>query len=236
MIPRIAVLGDFNPAHDTHHRLNDSIRDVQKFLDKEIQFDWIATDIFSAAYIFEKRNYLGLWIAPGSPYKDFENVLKAIEYARKNNIPAFGNCGGFQHMIIEFARNECGIVNAEHEETNSDAENVLIKKLMCSLVGEEENLEITDEESLLYKTMKAKHILGKYYCSYGINEQYIEILRKNGMSLTSVSEEGHYRSFELKSHPFFVGTLFQPALTSEKDFPNPMIVKFVSTCLESKIN
>ncbi|EJL72677.1 glutamine amidotransferase-related protein [Chryseobacterium populi] len=230
MIPKIAILGDFNPVHATHHALNDSIRDVKKLLNKEIQFDWIGTDIFNEI-VFEKQNYTGLWIAPGSPYKDFENVLKVIEYTRKNNIPTFGNCGGFQHMIIEFARNECEITNADHEETNPDSENVLIKKLMCSLVGEQENLKLIDKESFLYKTMGVDEIVGKYYCSYGINEDYVETLKERGLSFTSKSEEGHYRSFEIKSHPFFVGTLFQPTLTSTTEAPNPVIVEFVKHCL-----
>jgi CTP synthase (UTP-ammonia lyase) len=56
-----------------------------------------------------------------------ENVLNAIQFTRENNIPTFGNCGGFQHMIIEFARNVCNIENADHEETNPDAKDSLIK-------------------------------------------------------------------------------------------------------------
>jgi CTP synthase (UTP-ammonia lyase) len=232
MTPKIAILGDFNPVYATLHALNDSIRSVQKFLNKEIQFDWISTDIFNSKVVFETQKYSGLWIAPGSPYKDFENVLKTIEYARLNNIPTFGNCGGFQHMIIEFARNKCGITNADHEETNPESEDVLIKKLTCSLVGEQENLQIINKDSFLYKTINEQKILGKYYCSYGINEKYIDILEENGMSFTSKSEDGNYRSFEIKNHPFFVGTLFQPALTSYENQPNPIIVEFVKKCLK----
>ncbi|UTX46848.1 hypothetical protein [Chryseobacterium sp. MA9] len=231
MIQKIAILGDFNPAHSTLHALNESTRNIQKKLNVDIQFDWISTDIFNNKLVFETQKYSGLWIAPGSPYRDMENVLNAIKFTRENNIPTFGNCGGFQHMIIEFARNVCGIQNADHEETNPDGTDPLIKKLSCSLKGEQENLKLIDKNSFLYQMIHQDNIVGKYYCSYGINEKYVDILTENGLSLTSISEDGNYRSFEIQSHPFFVGTLFQPALTSTEKEPNPIIIEFVKKSL-----
>lgn len=231
MIQKIAILGDFNPAHSTLHALNENTRNIQKKLNVDIQFDWISTDIFNNKLVFETQKYSGLWIAPGSPYRDMENVLNAIKFTRENNIPTFGNCGGFQHMIIEFARNVCGIQNADHEETNPDGTDPLIKKLSCSLKEEQENLKLIDKNSFLYQTIHQDNIVGKYYCSYGINEKYVDILTENGLSLTSISEDGNYRSFEIQSHPFFVGTLFQPALTSTEKEPNPIIIEFVKKSL-----
>jgi len=227
VIQKIAILGDFNPIHSTLHALNDSTRDIQKHIKKEIQFDWISTDMFDCKVVFENQKYKGLWIAPGSPYKNMNNVLNAIEYTRTNNIPTFGNCGGFQHMIIEFAKNKCGLIHADHEETNPHSPDILIKKLTCSLKGEQENLKIIDKDSFLYRTLQKENVLGKYYCSYGVNETYVPALETNGMVFSSQSLDGHYRSFELKTHPFFVGTLFQPALTSTTDQTNPVIVEFI---------
>lgn len=232
MIAKIAVLGDFNPIYETHHRLNDSIRDVQSFLNRTIQFDWIATDVFNCKVVFEQQKYKALWITPGSPYKDMNNVLNTIQYARTHHIPTFGNCGGFQHMIIEFAKNVCGIENADHEETNPLSKELLIKKLTCSLKGQTENLKIINHSSILYNTYKQENLIGRYFCSYGINENYLEVLKSNGINFTSISNEGNYRSFEIDNHPFFVGTLFQPALTSTKKHSNPMILEFIKTSLK----
>jgi CTP synthase (UTP-ammonia lyase) len=234
MIRKIAILGDFNPIHATHHALNDSARQVSKYLNQEIQFDWISTDTFDCTVVFKNNLYSGLWIAPGSPYKDMENVLKAIRYTRENNIPTFGNCGGFQHMIIEFAKNVCNIEQADHQETNREAEHLLITKLSCSLKGEQEELEIIDKQSFLYKTLGKENLLVSYYCSYGINNQYLDVLKSNGLSFTAQAGE-HMRAFEIKSHVFFVGTLFQPALTSTEENPNPIIVEFVKKSIENKL-
>jgi CTP synthase (UTP-ammonia lyase) len=232
MIEKIAILGDFNPIHSTLHSLNDSTRQIEKYLNIEIQFDWVSTDIFDSITVFDKISYKGLWIAPGSPYKDMDNVLRAIKYTRENKIPTFGNCGGFQHMIIEFAKNVCKIENADHEETNPNSPNLLIKKLACSLKGEQENLEIIEKDSFLYKSLKSEKFLGNYNCSYGVNESYVDLLTQNGLTFTSKSDDGNYRSFEIKGHPFFVGTLFQPALTSTVENPNPIIVEFIKQSLK----
>lgn len=232
MVQRIAILGDFNPIFETHHKLNESISDLKAYLKMEIQFDWISTDLFDTKIVFEKQNYLGLWIAPGSPYKDMQNVLKTIKYVRENNIPAFGNCGGFQHMVIEFAKNMCQMENADHEETNPENNENLIERLSCSLKGNEEVLRLIEEDSILYKTYLTNSIIGKYWCSYGLNSDYHEMLKSKGMKFTSISEDGHFRSFEIESHPFFVATLFQPALTSSKEASNPVIIEFVKKCLE----
>lgn len=223
---KIAILGDFNPTYHTHHALNDSILQVNNHLDTFVQCDWICTDVFDPTVVFGKGLYSSLWIAPGSPYKDFDNVLDVIRYARVNNIPTLGNCGGFQHMVIEFARNVCGIAHADHEETNSDSNDPVIHKLACSLAGMEENLAIIDKTSIIHSIMKRDNFLARYFCSYGLNEKYYEILQNNGLIFTSKSDEGAIRSFELKSHPFFVGTLFQPALVSNDAEPNPILVEF----------
>lgn len=226
MVFKIAILGDFNPAYSTHHALNDSIRQLKNLFQEETQFDWISSDTMNFKAAFHNM-YCGLWIAPGSPYKDMDNVLNTITYTRENNIPTFGNCGGFQHMIIEFARKVCGITNAGHEETDPNSSDLLISKLSCSLVEQEEELKIIDTNSILFDTIKEESLLGRYFCSYGINSKYINTLELNGLKLTAMSEDGQVRAFEINSHPFFVGTLFQPALTSTFDEPNPLIVKFV---------
>ena len=230
---KIAILGDFNPIYSTHHALNDSTRQIQKRLQKEIQFDWISTDVFSTQVAFKNGLYQGLWIAPGSPYKDMQNVLNAITYARQNNIPTLGNCGGFQHMVIEFARNVCGIPGADHEETNPEATDLVIAKLSCSLVEQQEELTITDTGSRLFGIVKKEKFTGRYFCSYGLNENYLKILQSQGFKPTARSADGQVRSFELEIHPFFLATLFQPALTSSTNEPDPLIMEFVKQSLKN---
>lgn len=230
---KIAILGDFNTAYATHHALNKVTEEVQGVLPAGIRFHWLGTDVFNPEQVFEQEGYAGLWIAPGSPYRDDENVIHAITYARTRNIPTLGNCGGFQYMLIEFARKVCGIEQAGHEETDADAKEPVISKLSCSLVEKEEMLNIKDHSSLLYDITRKEHFPGRYYCSYGLNEAYRRPLEEHGLSFTAFSTEGHVRAFELKTHPFFLGTLFQPALTSAAEMPNPVILSFIRHSLKN---
>lgn len=230
---KIAVLGDYDPSHLTLRAIDDTFIPLKKHLNREVQFEWFDTDRFNFKEAF-RDGYAGLWITPGSPYRDMENVLASIEYARTNNIPTFGNCGGFQHMAIEFARNVCGIRNADHQETNPSGEELIIVKLACSLVEQSELLKIIRKDSVLNRIIGKDEFIGKYFCSYGINDLYLKTLESHGLVFTAESEDGQKRAFELGSHPFFVGTLFQPALSSAEDELNPIIVEFVRRCVDRK--
>ncbi|MEN7551642.1 gamma-glutamyl-gamma-aminobutyrate hydrolase family protein [Rapidithrix thailandica] len=228
----IAILGDHNPNHSTHQALDDSIKQVVKLFEEDLRFDWVSTDTFEAKSAFNHQ-YAGLWIAPGSPYKNTHNVLDAIRYAREHNIPVFGNCGGFQHMLLEFARNVCGIANADHEEINPDASDLLISKLNCSLVEQEEELTLVNTNSILFDTIRKEKLTGRYYCNYGLNCQYQATLKTQGLKITALSDDGQVRAFEVEQHPFFLGTLFQPALTSTYEEPNPLIYAFVRKVIQN---
>ncbi len=229
MTARIAILGDFNPAYSTHLALNESVSHCNALMETPITCDWISTEIFSPEAVFN-GTYSGLWIAPGSPYRNMEKVLEAIRYSRTHNIPTFGNCGGFQHMLIEIARNCCGIANADHEETNANAEELVIAKLSCSLVGQEEEISIPEANTMLFEILRADKLIGKYFCSYGVNEKYNDDFTKAGCRFTAFSPDGNIRAFELTSHSFFLGTLFQPALNSSVTQPDPLIAAFFRKC------
>ncbi len=80
----------------------------------------------------------------------------------------------------------------------------------------------------MHKVYAAKSILAKYHCNYGFNQSYAKLFVENDLIFTAYSSDGAVRGFELKEHPFFVGTLFQPALTSERDHIDPLILSFVN--------
>jgi len=137
-------------------------------------------------------------------------------------------------MVIEFARNVCGITLADHEETNPGSPDLLIAKLSCSLVEQQEELTICNKDSLLFDIVQQEQLTGKYFCSYGLNSSYSDQLKTNGLKITALSSNGEVRAFEIAGHPFFVGTLFQPALTSTIEEPNPIITAFLKQCIQHK--
>ena len=223
---QIALVGDFNEKIHTLVALNHSIDHARSHLPFELEANWISTPEIEKLFT-AWHSYDGIWIVPGSPYENDAGVFDVIRKAREENMPLLGTCGGFQYMIIEYARNVLGIHHAVHEENNTVGEFV-ISKLNCSLKGEEELITL-QHNSWLYQVLKKDSMNAKYFCSYGINPRYYDKLMNDGMHFTAFSDQ-HVRAFELKGHPFFNGLLFQPPLESSMAYPNQLLIDFFKKC------
>jgi CTP synthase (UTP-ammonia lyase) len=220
----IGLVGDFSEKMHTHLALNNAVEHCRKHLDFLVETQWISSTSLSSAGL-DQNKFQGCWIVPGSPYSDDEAVLATIKWARENDFPILGSCGGFQYMILEYARNVLQSINAVHEETSPDAVSPLISKLSCSLKGRQEEVLITDKSSWLFKVLNTEKVSGHFYCSYGFNDAYRHEFIEP-FSFTANSIEGEVRACELKTHRFFNGTLFQPSLDSTVDHPNLLLMDF----------
>lgn len=225
---RIGLVGDFDEKMYTLVAINDSIQHCQAKLPFAVEPEWIPTQNIETV-LASKKHFDGLWIVPGSPYKNDNSVYEIIRRAREDNVPITGSCGGFQYMLLEYAKNVLNIKGAGHEESDSNGV-PLISKLLCSLKGQQEIISIPGKDSWLYQTLKTHSYVGKYYCSYGVNPKYQEILAQYPLVFTAFGSTGEARAFELVNHRFFKGTLFQPALDSSKGSPNPLIISFFKSC------
>lgn len=230
-MPKILILADYNPQNKLHLKMTESLELIQEFTDLDFEFDWVSTDEFKVEML--QNEYSGIWIGPGSPYRSMENVLKAINFARLKQIPTLGTCAGFQHMLIEFAQNACNLSDADHEETNSQSQNLVISKLSCSLVGQKEQLTVTDKNSKIYQLLQISELEGEYHCNYGFNQTYLDTLKNHGCHFTVFSTDQQVRAFELNDHPFFIGTLFQVQLLKLNTKVNPIILGFVQSSIKN---
>lgn len=148
-------------------------------------------------------------------------------------MPALGTCAGFQHMVIEFARNVLGLSGADSEENDMECTDAVIAKLSCTLMNKKERLEISDSHSILARTVGGNELIGEYRCNYGFHEVYRSVFQNSDM-ITAIVEtkNGYLRGFELKDHPFFVGTLFIPQLDFRGDSSYRIIKSFVKVVLD----
>src|SRR5262252_2277595 len=134
-VPRalqIAILGEFNPEFPPHLATDSAILHSNQRLPFPVRTHWLSTQDIR---IESLKEYAGIWVAPGSPYKDMDKTLSAIRYARENDVPCFGTCGGFQHIVIEYARNVLGYRDAQHAEYDPYASSLFVTPLSCSLAG-----------------------------------------------------------------------------------------------------
>ncbi len=231
----IAIVGDFNAANQSHVATNDAIGHSSAALGLTVEPRWIATE--DLAHPDGSKKLLvfgGLWIAPASPYKSMIGALSAIRLAREQGIPLLGTCGGFQHIIIEYARNVLGFADAEHEESSPQASRLLISRLACSLVGRTTSITL-EPDSLVGRTYGRTKVQEQYRCNFGLNPEYRDVLRSSALRTVGTDEDdGAVRVVELLNHPFFVGTLFVPQHTSSPAVTHPLISAFIQASLDDR--
>jgi CTP synthase (UTP-ammonia lyase) len=87
---RIAIVGDFNPEFHSHPATNASIDHAAARLKMSVRHDWVATQDVGEKPEQVLSSYHGIWASPGSPYRSFEGMLRAIEFARTRQWPFVG--------------------------------------------------------------------------------------------------------------------------------------------------
>ncbi len=220
---RIALVGDFNPEVIAHQAIPLAIDDAAAVQELTADYDWLATtDIQSAEDLV---GYDAIWLVPASPYKNAQGAFIAIRYARENSIPFLGTCGGFQHAIIEYARNVLGWHDAAHAETDSEGR-MVIAPLSCSLVEKSDVIELRSN-TLIAKAYGRETIEEGYHCNYGISPEFASELEEGALRVTGWDEEGEIRAVELITHPFFVGTMFQHERNALAGRPAPLVHAFL---------
>ena len=137
---KIGIIGDFDPARPSHIATNDALNHSADYLKINIEIEWIPTESLENDMVKSLRQFDGLWCAPGSPYKSMNGAINAIRFARENDYPFIGTCGGYQHAVIEFARNKLGLAEAQQCRINPEEANLFISSLSCTLIGEREKL------------------------------------------------------------------------------------------------
>ncbi|BCJ45373.1 hypothetical protein GCM10010168_86420 [Actinoplanes ianthinogenes] len=229
MIP-IALVGDRSPAVRAHARIPtiiDALRDSEGL---DLDAYWVPTP--AAEDPAALLGFAGVWLLPGSPYRSETGAVTAARTARVEGIPFLGTCGGFQHAMLDFARDVCGFATARHAE-NDDGPggDELIVPLSCSLAGHEAAIALTPG-SLVERLLGCTRTVERYHCSYGLSPAHLALLAAHGMRFTGHDDAGEVRVAELPGHPFYLATLFQPELADEP--PHPLIRGFARAALAAR--
>ena len=219
----IALVAEYTATFAPHVATTAALKHSSDALGVEVAATWLSTATISADLF---RDFDAIWVAPGSPYKSMSRILAAIRHVRENGLPCFGTCGGFQHMLLEYARNVLGVQDAQHAEYDPSASNLFISALTCSLAGRRMQLRFArgSRVATIYGTESAEE---EYYCNFGVNPDKVSLLRSQALAISGCDAEGEIRVIELPDHPFFLGTLFVPQLRSTPANPHPLVSAFV---------
>jgi CTP synthase (UTP-ammonia lyase) len=222
----VGVIGDFDPGFEPHAATDAALAHAAAALGIEVEVRWHPTESLFDAEPGEVLTEDALWCAPGSPYRSLDGALRGVRFARERDLPLLGTCGGFQHIVIEYARNVLGFADAQHAEYDPYASNLFISELSCSLAGRTMAVELLagSRAAQFYGGTGASE---RYYCNFGLNPEHQRLLDEGGLRVVGVDQDGEARVLELPDRRFYVATLFVPQLSSAPGAPHPLIVAYL---------
>lgn len=221
----LALIGDYNPDVIAHQAIPLALQQAADTLGLTLHTQWLDTEAMP-----ETLHYFdGFWCVPGSPYRDTDGALRAIRFAREQRRPFLGTCGGFQHAVLEYARNVLGWKDAEHGELAPQAKRAVIAPLSCTLVEATDNVRLVPCTHIAdaYGTLD---LLEGYRCRYGVNPEFVDALLEGDLIPSGHDSAGDLRAVELLDHPFFVATLFQPERSALKGVTPPLAIALLNAC------
>jgi len=203
----IAIVGDRDDGIAAHLAIPLALANAASALDVDLVFEWLASD--RVEDVAQLALFDAFWVAPGSPYRSFDGALRAIAHARTAGRPFLGTCGGFQHAILEFARNVLRWPDAMHAESDPGVGRPVISALACSLVEAQGRVRLAPG-SRIARAYAGATASTLYRCRYGLNPGFRAALTDGPLRCSAEDENGDLRAIELDGHPFFVATLWQP--------------------------
>jgi CTP synthase (UTP-ammonia lyase) len=228
---KVGLIGDRDDAVAAHRAIPLALGMAAETCGVRIEPVWLPTgDIGDGVALGE---FDGLWCVPASPYRSMDGALAAIRVARERQVPFLGTCGGFQHAVIEYARNVLGWADAEHAETAPQASRQVIVPLLCSLVEVTDALQLVPG-SRLARCYGTTSITEGYHCSYGLDPGFRQAMEGGPLRIAAFDTAGDVRGVELDGHPFFVATLFQHERGALQGRLPPPVRAFVETMIGSR--
>lgn len=238
---RIGLIGDYSPEVRAHKAIPLALQLAADKTGCGVETTWIATEALERG-TEQLLTFDALWCVPGSPYASMHGALGGIRFARESGRPFLGTCGGFQHALIEYARNVLGFVEADHAESNRAAAMPLVAPLSCSLVGAANRIMLKEGSRISF-IYGATETTERYHCNYGFNPHYQSLLEGTGLGVTGVDAQGDVRIVELVGcsssgallHPFFIATLFQPELSAFEGKTHPLVCAYLQAARRHQV-
>ncbi|MDP9159621.1 MAG: CTP synthase, partial [Acidobacteriota bacterium] len=244
----IGIVGKYVEYEDSYKSLKEALVHGALAHNLKLQVNWIEAEGLETegtAYEDQLRDYDGLLVPGGFGKRGIEGMLNAIRYAREKKVPYFGICLGMQTACIEFARNVCGLTDANSSEFDPSTPHRVIYKLR-ELHGIEElggtmrlgawpcKIELG---TLAHRIYGQTEISERHRHRYEFNREYEETLTAGGLRISGSTPDGTYvEMIELPDHPHFIGCQFHPEFKSKPLEPHPLFKAFVGAAHENGVN
>jgi len=235
----ISLVGKYVELHDAYISVAESLRHAGYKYNTKININWVDSEKLEDSKTNLKdvfKNSKGVIVPGGFGSRGIEGKIKAIKYARENNVPFLGICLGMQLAVIEFARNVCGIKYASSTEFDPTCKSPIIdlmsdQKSIVNMGGTLRlgNYECTlKKDTLAYNDYKQDKILERHRHRYEFNNKYKEDLEKKGMVFSGINEKANLvEIIELPSHKHFIASQFHPEFKSRPTRPHSLFDSFI---------
>ena len=230
----IGLVGDYSAEHRAHIAIPQALELAAKAVGCKLETRWLGTQVLEGNTERQLAGCDAIWCVPASPYASMNGALLAIRFARERPRPFLGTCGGFQHAVIEFARNVLGYRDADHAESNPNAPVLFVTRLACSLAKATGTIHLRPGTKAAGMFAK-REIVEEYNCNFGVNPKCQAALEAKGLRIGGVDGDGGVRIIELTDHPFFMASLFQPERSAFSGVAHPLIVSFVRAAASHRL-
>jgi CTP synthase len=242
---KVALVGKYIQLPDAYKSINESFIHAGAVNECKVEVKYVNSEQLTYDNAKEMlAGYDGILIAPGFGHRGIEGKIIAANYGRTHNVPTFGICLGMQCMVIEFARNELGMKDADSTEFNTqtpypvidlmeDQKHIIEKGGTMRLGAYECKL---DKRSYLYKEVyKTEIIKERHRHRYEFNNKYLKDFESKGFKAVGKNPDTNLVEIvQIESHPWYVGVQFHPEYKSRVLSPHPLFVEFVKKMIEYK--
>ena len=239
---RIALVGKYTELHDAYLSVAEALRHAGYSIGRHIDIKWVDSEKLTDENIAAAlQDVSGVIVPGGFGGRGIEGMITAVRYARENMIPFFGICLGMQIAVIEYARNVCGISDADSGEFNEVCKN----KVIDFMPGQSDSIDkggtlrlgaypcVISEGTAMERCYGKREISERHRHRYELNNDYREALTSAGLTLSGISPDGRLvETVELSDRDFYVGVQFHPEFKSRPNRPHPLFVGFVSAAAE----
>ena len=239
----IGITGKYTSVRDSYASIINALEHAGIALASETETKWIETTTINDENVAENlKDVDGIIVPGGFGTRGAEGKIACAKYARENNLPFLGLCFGFQMAVIEFARNVCGLTEANSTEIEPDCPEPVIDILpeQKKIEGLGGNMRLGGRDIELKSQTLAWKLFGKTHSvrmrfrhRYEVDPRYIEVLEKAGLVFSGKApNQPIMQILEIPSHPYFCGTQAHPCLTSRPLKPQPMFVGLVAAAMQ----
>jgi CTP synthase len=229
----IAVCGKYVHLRDAYKSIIEAFTHAGIHNDVTVDILWVdAEDIETHGAEHYLKAVSGILVPGGFGERGIQGKLEAARYARENKVPYLGICLGLQSAVIEFAKNVCGITDADSSEFNEDCVNPVIdlmeeQKKKKGAKGGTMRLGAyrcgIKPGTLTQECYEQNEISERHRHRWEVNNDYIATFEKHGLVVAGIyPDAGLVEIIELKDHPFFVAVQFHPELKSRPNRPHPL--------------